>query len=149
MPSPLNLCKHLEMADVFTASKRSDIMRRIKSKGNRSTELRLANLLRKAGVTGWRRHPAIKGNPDFVFSNYRVIVFVDGDFWHGNPRTFKPPKTNTFFWEEKIRYNRANDKRVTRHLRRKGWSVIRIWESALRKHPEACLARVRRAIQKK
>jgi DNA mismatch endonuclease (patch repair protein) len=77
------------------------------------------------------------------------VVFVDGDFWHGNPRSFKVPVTNSVFWREKIRYNRAKDRRVARLLRARGWTVIRIWESALRKRPGWCVARVVRAVEKR
>jgi DNA mismatch endonuclease (patch repair protein) len=136
------------MTDVFSPAKRSEIMRGIKSVGNRSTELSMLACFRKARIIGWRRHDRMLGRPDFTFQAARVVVFVDGDFWHGNPRTFKLPKTNTRFWREKIHYNRTNDKKVTRQLKRNGWTVIRIWESALKRRPQACVARVVRALKK-
>ena len=55
------------MADVFDAEKRSDIMRRVKSKKNKSTELRLIEIFKDHGITGWRRNYPVKGHPDFVF----------------------------------------------------------------------------------
>lgn len=121
-------------------------MRRIKPRGNRSTELLLLQLLRRARISGWRRHGELTGRPDFVFRIARLVVFVDGDFWHGNPATFKLPRTNSGFWQAKIQYNRSKDLRVSRTLRKQGWTVIRIWESTLRKKPAACVARVRRAL---
>ena len=48
------------MPDVFTKRKRSEVMSRIRSRGNRDTELALAKLLRAHGVTGWRRQVLIK-----------------------------------------------------------------------------------------
>ena len=134
------------MADVFSRAKRSEIMRGIKPWGNRSTELVLAAAFRKARLVGWRRHAALPGRPDFIFRRQRVAVFVDGDFWHANPRNFKMPLSNRAFWEEKVRYNRAKDRRVTRALRDQGWTVIRIWESALKRKPQACLARIARIV---
>jgi DNA mismatch endonuclease (patch repair protein) len=136
------------MADIFSSSRRSEIMRSIKPRGNRSTELRLATVFRQAGLTGWRRHVKLPGRPDFTFRKQLVAVFVDGDFWHGHPRTFKLPHTNAAFWDEKIRYNRAKDKRVAKLLRSQGWTVVRIWESTLRRQPDACLRRVLRALEK-
>ena len=44
------------MADVFSKKKRSEVMSRIRSRGNKETELALAALLRAHGITGWRRH---------------------------------------------------------------------------------------------
>jgi DNA mismatch endonuclease, patch repair protein len=136
------------MADVFSRAKRSEIMRRIKPWGNRSTEAALAAAFRKARLTGWRRHAQLPGRPDFIFKKQRVAVFVDGDFWHANPKKFKMPLSNCAFWEEKVRYNRAKDRRVTRTLRIRGWKVIRIWESSLERRPDFCVGRVARALKK-
>jgi DNA mismatch endonuclease (patch repair protein) len=141
------LCKIFCMADVFSRAKRSEIMRSIKPRGNLSTELLLVSLFKRKGIVGWRRHTSLLGRPDFCFRKERVTVFVDGDFWHGNPRTFKLPRTNSAFWKEKIEYNRAKDRRVTRRLRRDGWIVIRIWGSTLRRRPNVCVSRVIRALK--
>src|SRR5258706_4252572 len=105
------------MADVFSRLKRSEIMRGIKPWGNRSTELVLVAAFRQARLIGWRRHAHLPGRPDFIFKRQRIAVFVDGDFWHGNPRTFRMPLSNVAFWTEKIRYNPAKDRRITRTLR--------------------------------
>jgi DNA mismatch endonuclease (patch repair protein) len=43
------------MADVFTKAKRSAVMSRIRSRGNKDTELALASLFRRQGISGWRR----------------------------------------------------------------------------------------------
>ena len=137
------------MADVFTPAKRSQIMSSIKSYGNRSTELTMAASFRKARIVGWRRHLRMLGRPDFTFSAARVVVFVDGDFWHGNPIIFRPPKTNRRFWAEKIQRNRTNDRKVTRQLRANGWTVVRIWESSLKRRPKTCVAKVIKALNKK
>jgi DNA mismatch endonuclease (patch repair protein) len=48
------------MADVFSKRKRSEVMSRIRSRGNRDTELALAKLLRANQITGWRRHVLIR-----------------------------------------------------------------------------------------
>ena len=48
------------MADVFSKRKRSEVMSRIRSRGNKDTELALAKLLRAAGIRGWRRHLLIR-----------------------------------------------------------------------------------------
>ena len=55
------------MADVFDKYKRSEIMRKVRSKGNKSTELRLIQLFKECGITGWRRNYKVIGHPDFVF----------------------------------------------------------------------------------
>src|SRR5436190_20991772 len=78
-------CKPI-MPDVFTRTKRSEVMSRIRAHGNRDTELRLIALFRRYGITGWRRNARVFGKPDFVFPKQRVAVFVDGCFWHRHPR---------------------------------------------------------------
>jgi DNA mismatch endonuclease (patch repair protein) len=119
------------MTDVFTPEKRSAIMSRIRGSGNKNTELRLIELFRAAGITGWRRKQPIHGRPDFVFPKNRIAVFVDGCFWHGCPRHFTLPSNNRKFWTEKLAANQARDRQVTRTLRAAGWRVVRIWEHAL------------------
>lgn len=65
---------------------------------------------------------------DAVFPSQRVCVFVDGCFWHGCPTHFRPPKSNTSWWREKIADNRSRDTRQNDLLRKKGWLVLRYWE---------------------
>jgi DNA mismatch endonuclease, patch repair protein len=48
------------MPDVFTKRKRSEVMSRIRGKGNKDTEIALAKLLRAEGITGWRRQGRIR-----------------------------------------------------------------------------------------
>ena len=48
------------MPDVFTKQKRSEVMSKIRSRGNKETELALAKLFRANGITGWRRHVQIR-----------------------------------------------------------------------------------------
>lgn len=134
------------MADVFSREKRSAIMARIRSRGNRTTEERFVRILRKHRVAGWRRGSKLPGQPDIVFPKSRVAVFVDGDFWHGNPRRFRLPKTNRAYWREKIASNRRRDRSVSRRLRAMGWTVLRLWESDL-VHEEKVVRRVKRAFE--
>ena len=117
-------------------------MGRIRSRGNRDTELVLARFFRVHGITGWRRNLRVFGRPDFLFRARRLAVFVDGCFWHGCPRHGRMPRTNATFWRDKIARNRARDRLVTRTLRRAGWQVLRLWEHDLaRKHEGRLLRR--------
>ncbi len=151
------------MPDVFSPAKRSEVMSRIRSTGNAATELRLVALLRAGKITGWRRHLSLgmphpstgekprrrpRVRPDFVFRQQRVVVFVDGCFWHGCPRHATRPRQNRQFWDDKIARNRQRDRLVTRQLRKSGWTVLRLWECALaKKRQSQTLGRLRRALQ--
>lgn len=134
------------MPDVFTKAKRSEVMSRIRGRGNKETEIILTKLLRVYGITGWRRHSSIFGRPDFSFAKQRVVVFVDGCFWHSCPKHSNMPTNNREFWQRKLAANTARDQLVTKTLRRAGWRVVRIWEHDLTKRSTWCVSRIRRAL---
>ena len=127
------------MADIFTPKKRSWIMSRIRSKDTK-IEMKIADLLRKNKLH-YRRFPKVFGSPDFAVEK-KVMVFCDGDFWHGYQynRKKKPPKK---FWRDKIERNMERDRKVARRLRADGWSVVRLWEHDIERNPTACLRRIK------
>ncbi len=132
------------MPDVFTKEKRSEVMSKIRGRGNKDTELALVGIFRRNSITGWRRNRPVFGRPDFVFPEQRVAVFVDGCFWHACPRHANMPKQNRAFWKRKLEANRRRDRLVTRTLREKGWRVFRFWEHELKKGRESrIIARMR------
>lgn len=145
------------MPDVFNQAKRSDVMSRIRSRGNKATELALVKLFRAHGITGWRRQQEVriqkpgvrrfKVRPDFVFRKVRLALFVDGCFWHGCPKHATQPRSNAAFWRKKFAANQARDRLVNRALRRSGWHVLRIWEHELaRKNKARLLRRIQRVL---
>jgi DNA mismatch endonuclease (patch repair protein) len=119
------------MTDCFKPKERSRIMSRIRSTGNYTTELRFMRMMREYKISGWRRGSKLPGRPDFLFPKQKLAVFIDGDFWHGNPRRYRLPKTNCDYWWAKIERNRKRDRTINRVLRKAGWKVLRIWESSL------------------
>ncbi|MCB9844713.1 MAG: DNA mismatch endonuclease Vsr [Phycisphaeraceae bacterium] len=132
----------------FGGLSRAELMSRVRSRGNQTTEARLATMLRRAGISGWRRHLPLPGRPDFAWPTEKVAVFVDGCFWHGHDcGRSVVPKTNTDRWREKIESNRARDRRIARDLRKKGWGVLRVWECQLSKNPDRCVSRIKRALE--
>jgi DNA mismatch endonuclease (patch repair protein) len=135
------------MTDVFTKRKRSAVMRAIRSKGNRDTELRLLNLLRSAHLHGWRRCFPIMGKPDFCFPKAKVAIFVDGCFWHACPKHGRKPTSNTTYWQTKLERNVTRDAVVVATLRRAGWRVMRIWEHDLAT-PEKVTKRIQKLLAK-
>jgi DNA mismatch endonuclease (patch repair protein) len=129
------------VTDCFNPEKRSRVMSRIRSHGNYTTELRFIRIMRAYKIAGWRRRSKLLGRPDFVFTRQKVAVFIDGDFWHGNPKKFRLPKSNCDYWQQKIEGNRARDRAVNKALKQEGWRVLRIWESSL-KDEEAVISRL-------
>lgn len=128
------------MVDVFTPAQRSAVMSRIRSSGNKETELELIRLFRIFRITGWRRGQAllfhsnnrtVRVRPDFLFRAKRVVVFVDGEFWHGHPTRSRMPQTRRSWWAAKIEGNRRRDRLQNRALRALGWTVVRVWQFEL------------------
>jgi len=130
------------MADIFTPEKRSWVMSRIRSKDTK-IEKKTASLLRKNKIR-YRRFPKVFGSPDFVVEK-KVIVFCDGDFWHGY-RYGRKKKLPKKFWRDKIERNMERDRKVTRKLRADGWSVIRLWEHDIEKRPESCVRKIKKSL---
>ena len=130
------------MADIFSRKKRSWVMSRIRSRDT-GIEKKTAQLLRKNKIH-YRRYPKVFGSPDFVVEK-KLLVFCDGDFWHGYryAKKKKPPKK---FWRDKIERNMERDRKVTRKLRADGWSVIRLWEHDIEKRPESCVRKIRKLL---
>lgn len=121
------------MADVFNNKKRSEIMKKVHSKNNKSTELKLIQIFNEKHIIGWRRNYPVKGHPDFVFLDKRVAVFVDGCFWHGHDCRNTRPSDNAEYWAKKRERNVMHDKEITALFEQRGWTVIRIWECELKK----------------
>lgn len=108
-------------------------MKSIKSRGNKSTEIKLIHYFKTHNITGWRRNYDVKGHPDFVFIKERIAIFVDGCFWHGHDCRNTRPADNAEYWNNKRQRNIEHDKLITSLFERRGWKVIRIWECELKK----------------
>lgn len=112
---------------------------KLNQKKNKSTELRLIEVFKKNGITGWKLNYPVKGHPDFVFLKEKVAVFVDGCFWHGHDCRNTRPANNQEYWQNKRERNMKHDRAVTAMFENRGWTVLRIWECELKKKNEADL----------
>jgi DNA mismatch endonuclease (patch repair protein) len=120
------------MSDVFTVEKRSDIMRQVKSKNNKSTEAVLLKFFKDNHIIGWRRQYKISGKPDFAFPKLKLAIFCDGCFWHGHDCRNTKPKDNADYWTQKIRKNQDRDRLVNEKLKKYKWIPLRIWECQIK-----------------
>ena len=134
--------------DVHDQRTRSFNMSRIRSRDTKP-ELRLRKFAWASGLRGYRIRTKLPGRPDMVFSKTRVVVFVDGCFWHSCPECSdgRAPKSNTKYWSEKRRRNRERDVRQTKSLEDDGWIVLRFWEHRVLKETAACVRLIERAVQ--
>ncbi len=133
------------MTDNLTPSQRSYCMSRVKGKDT-GPERTVRSELHRRGLR-FRKHVAtLPGRPDVVFSRSRVVVFIDGDFWHGYRfATWRDELSD--FWKVKIAKNRQRDMRNRLELRRQGWTVIRIWQHQLEHDFESCIDKIVSAVR--
>jgi DNA mismatch endonuclease, patch repair protein len=133
------------MADTRTPEQRSRIMAAVRSRDT-SPEVELRRALYAAGVRGWRCHRRdLPGRPDIVFGRAKVVVFVDGAFWHGHPSRHKPGRSGAY-WDEKIARNIERDNRDNENLRALGWVVLRFWDFEVRKNLDDVVSAITRAL---
>ncbi|MCK4787381.1 MAG: very short patch repair endonuclease [Desulfobacteraceae bacterium] len=117
----------------------SKIMSSVRGKGSKAEKM-LAKAMWRIGLRYRKHSNCIIGKPDYVFVGPKVVVFCDGDFWHGmgwEKRGFGSWEEqfeglhNSAFWREKIARNMERDKKVTKQLQNEGWIVLRFLESEI------------------
>lgn len=114
------------------------------TKKDTTIELTLRRALYKRGVRYRKNVKTILGTPDIAIKKYRLLVFCDGDFWHGN--SYHSVKSHKQFWDEKIKRNRERDLEYTIRLRDEGWTVLRFWESDIKNNIDDCIQQIIEAI---
>ena len=126
------------MVDTLTPKQRSFCMSRVKGKDT-SLEKIVRTELHRRGYRYKKNVSGLPGKPDIVFVKQKVVVFIDGDFWHGYRFPQWKNKLSPF-WREKIGKTRERDKRNFASLRRKGWKVIRIWGHQIKNDLDECIS---------
>lgn len=124
------------------------IMSAIKSKDT-NPEVSLRKELWHRGLRFRKNVRSLYGKPDIVFSHVKLIVFCDGDFWHGHNWAIRgygsfeqEIQRYSAKWASKIKTNVERDKLITNKLDSDGWHVLRIWESDIKKDVKACADQV-------
>lgn len=120
--------------DIMSPEKRSAVMARIRGK-NTGPERLMTEMLQSLKVTYESHCGDLPGRPDFVFRDVKLVIFVDGDFWHGWRFPLWRHKL-TGKWEQKIEETRRRDLRNHARLRRRGWRVVRFWEHHVVGNPD-------------
>lgn len=133
------------MADNLSKAQRSYCMSRIKGRDT-SLEWVIRGELHQRGLR-FRKHVAgLAGRPDIVFPRQRVVVLIEGDFWHG----WRLPlwrENLTSFWRMKIDGNRRRDVANFNKLRGDGWTVIRVWPHQAERDCHGVVARIIAAVK--
>jgi len=121
-------------------------MSRIRSEGTK-LEAKLEEIMESISVK-FVKHPKIFGKPDFAYSELKIAIFADSDFWHGYDWGKKRHeiKTNKEFWIKKIERNMERDEEVNRKLEEQGWQVIRLWGHDVNWQPNKCRTIIEEAV---
>lgn len=120
------------------SQQRHHIMASIRST-NTKPEMLVRKYLWSQGFRYRLNNPRLPGHPDIVLRKYCTCVFVNGCFWHGHDgcKYFRMPKTNTDFWEKKIKRNKNRDIEEQKKLAKMGWHCITVWECELKQDKRA------------
>lgn len=129
-----------EGSGFYTTKKRSKLMSKIRGK-NTKPEIAFRKALWKEGYRYRIDYKKLPGKPDIVLNPYRVVIFIDGEFWHGYnwEEKKKKIKSNRDFWIPKIERNIQRDQEVNLQLTKLGYVVFRFWERQIKKDLNSCL----------
>lgn len=132
----------------YTTKQRSWQMSRIRGKDTKPEKL-LKRALWHAGLHHRSNKQKLPGKPDIVFIKYKLVIFIDGTFWHGyNWKERKGKiKSNREFWIPKIERNIQRDREINSYYRNKGWAVLRFWDFEVKKELGICVGSVLRSIR--
>lgn len=133
------------------ASEAASRAKRANRKKDTAHEILLRRALSRTGLR-YRKHDShLPGNPDLVFAPARVVVFCDGDFWHGRNwshlKAQLQHRHNAAYWLAKICRNRKRDRHTSALLDAQGWTVLRLWETDIKKDPSAAAAAISATVK--
>ena len=133
------------MTDNLNQNQRSYCMSRVKGKDT-WLERVVRSELHKRGLRFRKHNSKLPGKPDIIFPSAKLVVFLDGDFWHG----YRFPQWEhklSKFWRKKIGETRKRDLRNFAKLRRMGWQVIRIWEHSIERDLNGVIRKICAALR--
>ena len=127
----------------YTTKARSELMSKIRSKETKP-EKKLRKVLWSLGLRYRKNLKKIYGTPDIVISKYKLVIFIDGEFWHGYNWEEKKDriKSNREFWIPKIERNMQRDRTNNHLLAQQGWKVFRFWDKEIKKNFGKCLYQI-------
>ena len=134
------------MTDNLTPDQRRYCMSQIKGKDT-GIEREVRSELHMRGLRFRKHVKELPGKPDIVFPKGKVVIFIDGDFWHGYRFPAWEHKVSDF-WKKKIGKNRERDRKNHRKLRRMGWTVIRLWQHEIKNSFDVCISRIASAVRR-
>ncbi|MDO8555419.1 MAG: very short patch repair endonuclease [bacterium] len=129
------------MTDVVSKKKRSEIMSAVRSKDTK-IEVAFRKALWNKGFRYSKNSAKYFGKPDLVLKKYKTVIFLDSCFWHGCKKHCRIPSVRKNYWPQKIARNSARDKEVSKHYKKQGWKIFRIWEHNLPQKMQKVIAKI-------
>ncbi len=142
-PHIIKVPRFSEKNGFYTTAKRSAIMSKISGQ-NTKPEQKLRRFLWGLGLRYRKNVKKLPGKPDIVLSKYKLVIFVDGEFWHGHnwSKKQKKIKSNRAFWIPKIERNMQRDVEVNQFFAGEDWKVLRFWDFEIKDEFGACINRI-------
>lgn len=135
--------------DILTKEQRKKNMQHIKAKDTK-IEIILRKALWKKGYRYRKNYNKLLGKPDIVLPKYNIVIFCDGEFFHGKDWEILKPRLergkNSDFWVTKISKNRERDEEINKKLLFMGWTVIRFWGMDIKKNTDECIKVIEETI---
>ncbi len=129
--------------DTVSKQKRSEIMSHVKSKDSK-IETIFRTELWKSGFRYRKNSSKYFGKPDIVLPKYKAAIFIDSCFWHGCKKHCRIPAARKKYWVAKIERNIARDKEVSKHYKKEGWKMFRIWEHDLKNKMTKIISQIKK-----
>lgn len=142
---PTSAKKPASKRKLYKPKSRDEVRRNMSAirSGENRTEAELRRAIHALGFRYRKYAKHLPGRPDIVFPRSRVLVFLDGDYWHARElvegsgyalrrRLRRLPEESREYWTNKFRRRVARDRAITELLQGQGWTVIRLWESDVR-----------------
>ena len=141
--------------DKLTPEQRSKCMSRIRSSETKP-EIYFRKALWKWGIRYRKNVKELFGKPDIAIKKYKIVIFIDGDYWHGldwKKRKFESQEallaSYSEYWSNKIKRNIERDKKVTKYYKKNKWTVLRFSTSEISANLNKCLIKIIKAIDRK
>ncbi|MDQ0204126.1 very short patch repair endonuclease [Pectinatus haikarae] len=135
--------------DNLTPQQRKKNMRHIKAKDT-NIEILLRRELWHRGYRYRKNYNELAGKPDIVLTKYKIVIFCDGEFFHGKDWKVLKPKlehsNNSEYWISKISRNIKHDNDVNKALLCCGWTVIRFWGDNIKNDLAGCIKVIEETI---
>lgn len=131
-----------------TTAERSKNMSKIRSK-NTQPEILLRKALWSEGIRYRLNVAKLPGKPDIVINKFKLVIFVDGSFWHGYKWDEKKLKikSNKEYWLKKIERNIERDNENNIALQKAGYTVLRFWDHQVKNDIGTCISIIKNFIE--